>query len=210
MSTSKPLPTRLFLIRHGEVEEAYQRVFGGRIDMGLSPRGLAQAEALARYLHSVPFNGVYASPMKRVQQTIAPWLALNRHQPVTLDGLREVDFGAWTGFTWEEVLARFEKRAWEWLHELEAESIPEAEKPAAYKGRVAACMQQILERHPGEVVAVACHGGVARMALAFLLDLPLQKMAHFEIDYASVTVVDYFPHRAEVQLLNFTPWRDRL
>ena len=32
-------------------------------------------------------------------------------------------------------------------------------------------------------------------------------MAAFEIDYASVTIVDWRPDRTEIQLLNFTPWR---
>jgi hypothetical protein len=34
-------------------------------------------------------------------------------------------------------------------------------------------------------------------------------MALFEIDYASLTRVDYHPGKTELQLLNFTPWRDR-
>jgi len=208
MSNRQPAATRLYLIRHAEVEERYQRVFGGRIDMGLSPRGRQQAEALAAYLSRLHFDGVYASPMKRVQETIAPWIASNGHRPVTCDGLREVDFGAWTGHTWEEVRTRFQQSAFEWLRALETEAIPEAERPAEYQGRVAACLRDILERHPGGTVAVACHGGVARMALAHLLELPLPKLVHFEIDYASVTVVDHRPQRAEVQLLNYTPWRD--
>ena len=38
-----PSPTRLLLLRHGEVEDRFHRVFGGRIDMDLSPRGHQQA-----------------------------------------------------------------------------------------------------------------------------------------------------------------------
>jgi broad specificity phosphatase PhoE len=206
----EPPATRLCLIRHAEVEERYQRIFGGRIDMELSARGRQQAEALAAYLGGRHFDGLYASPMKRVQQTIAPWIATNGLRPVTCEELREVDFGAWTGHTWEEVRERFQQSAFEWLEALEAEAISGAERPAEYKGRVAACLRDILDRHAGGTVAVACHGGVARMALAHLLDLPLPKLARFEIDYASITVVDHRPDRAEVQLLNYTPWRPML
>jgi alpha-ribazole phosphatase/probable phosphoglycerate mutase len=46
------------------------------------------------------------------------------------------------------------------------------------------------------------------MLLSLLLELPLPKLAHFDIEYASVTVVEQRPHRSEVSLLNFTPWRD--
>ena len=46
------------------------------------------------------------------------------------------------------------------------------------------------------------------MVLAILLDLPLPKTNSFEIDYTSVTQVALHPHLNEVELLNFTPWRD--
>jgi broad specificity phosphatase PhoE len=204
---SKTRPTRFYFIRHGEVEERYQKVFGGRLDIDLSPFGVEQAAAVAAHLRGTHFDAVYASPMKRAQRTLAPLVASNGYRPVTLDDLREVDFGAWTGFTWDEVRERFGKSAYDWLHELEAGGIPEAEPIPAYRRRVAGCLDEMLALHPGKTVAVVCHGGVIRMALAHLLDLPLPKMAHFEVDYASITVVDHRPGRPEVQLLNFTPWR---
>ncbi len=46
------------------------------------------------------------------------------------------------------------------------------------------------------------------MMLAILLDLPLPKTNMFEIEYASVTQVALHPHLNEIELLNFTPWRD--
>ena len=47
------------------------------------------------------------------------------------------------------------------------------------------------------------------MILAILMELPLTKMAGFDIEYASLTIVDYLPGKTEVQLLNYTPWRDK-
>ena len=46
------------------------------------------------------------------------------------------------------------------------------------------------------------------MMLAILLDLPLPKTNSFEIEYASITRVALRPHLNEIELLNFTPWRD--
>ena len=73
--------TTFWLIRHGEIEKRYQNVFGGRIDMKLSPRGHRQAAALARFLHGQRFDAVYVSPMRRVQQTLAPLLRNGLPQP---------------------------------------------------------------------------------------------------------------------------------
>ena len=64
--------TRLFLTRHAEVEARYQKVFAGRLDVALSPRGQAQAVALADWLRRRPLDAIYASPMRRVQQTLTP------------------------------------------------------------------------------------------------------------------------------------------
>ena len=68
-------PLQLILVRHGEVEESYHKVFGGsRIDMGLSSRGHEQAAAVARWFGTEQIEAVYASPMRRVRQTMAPLL----------------------------------------------------------------------------------------------------------------------------------------
>ena len=203
-------PTRLYLLRHGEVEASYQRVFGGRIDMELSPHGHSQAVALAKFLERVAFDAIYASPMKRAQQTLAPIARQYLWKPTTLPDLREMDFGVWTGLKWSEVEERHGVSAYQWLEQLEKGAVPEAEKTPQVRARVEACLQSILSECSGKTVAIVCHGGIVRMLLALLLDLPLTKTAAFEIDYASLTVVDHHPGKVDLQLLNFTPWRDHL
>ncbi len=202
-----PAHTRLIFARHGEVEERYQRVFGGRIDMGLSAHGYEQAARLADWLDRVEFAGVYVSPMKRARLTAEPFLGRNGHRAQVIEALREVDFGAWTGLTWEGVLERFQVSAFDWLHALDRGDLPEAESGAAFRHRVGAAVDGIIARHRDEAALVLCHGGVIRAALAHLLKLPLPKTARFEIDYASVSIVELAPHRAKLTLLNYTPWR---
>ncbi|MSR42559.1 MAG: histidine phosphatase family protein [Pedosphaera sp.] len=202
--------TRLYLLRHGEVEARYQRVFGGRIDMELSPHGHAQAAALAKFLERVAFDAIYASPMKRAQQTLAPLAGQYLRKPVILPDLREMDFGVWTGLKWSEVQERHDVSVHQWLEQLDKGTVPEAESTAETRARVEPCLQRILTESQGKTVAVVCHGGIVRTLLALLLDLPIVKTAAFEIDYASLTVVDHRPNKVDLQLLNFTPWRDHL
>lgn len=205
-----PKPTtRLLLIRHAEVEENYHRIFGGRIDMNLSVRGHEQAAMLARYLQRKTIQVIYTSPMKRVQQTLAPYTMNGTPRPIVMADLREVDFGDWTGHNWEEIQTKFGLSAYDWLELLEQNKIPNAEPGAAYRGRVEACIRKIVADHAGETVAVFCHGGIVRMLLSIVLQLPLTAFAHFDVSYASLTEVELRPARKpEVNLLNFTPWRD--
>lgn len=203
-----PQTTRLYLLRHAEVEENYQMKFGGRLDMELSPRGHAQSASLAAYLRQHEFDAVYSSPMRRVRQTIAPLWDRSNPGVVELDGLREVDFGLWTGLTWHEVSEKHQVSAFDWLDLLDSGAIPEAESGPAFRARVEPCIHGILADHPGRSIAIACHGGVVRMILAILLDLPLPRTRSFEVEYASITRVDHDPRGSRIQLLNFTPWRD--
>ena len=201
-------PTRLYLLRHGEVEARYHRVFGGKIDMELSPLGLEQVQALADYFHRHPPHVMYASPMKRVQQTLAPLAQQTGLQPTVLKDLREVDFGEWTGLSWDQVAERFKVSAFNWLDQLEIRGIKGTETTEDFRARVNAGLQQILTESAHKEIAVICHGGVIRMLLSLLLDLPFTKMAAFDIEYASITRVKISPAKTEVELLNFAPWRD--
>lgn len=205
--------TRLFLIRHGEVETRYHRVFGGRIDMELSDLGHRQATQLAGWLGRFPLDAVYASPMRRVQLTMEPSRAQFTVEPTILPGLREVDFGDWTGLGWDEVELRFGHSAYDWLQLLERDHLAGAESVAQFRERVRHSLEVILRESPGKTVAVFCHGGVIRMLLSELLQLPLPFFEKVEVDYASVSWVDVGHIKAgrartEIQLLNLTPWRD--
>lgn len=176
--------------------------------MELSDHGHHQARLLANYLRSTVLDAIYVSPMKRAQQTLKPLTAHSRRAPAVLHGLREVDFGDWTGLGWQQVREQFQVEPFEWLDKLEQATIPNAESVQGFRDRVEPCLQQILRENPGQTVAVVCHGGVIRMILAILLGLPLRKTAGFEIEYASLTEVHHHAHKTEIQRLNFTPWRD--
>jgi broad specificity phosphatase PhoE len=205
---ARPVNTSLWLVRHAEVEAQFQGVFGGSIDMGLSPRGRRQAAKLAGYLRRLPLDALYASPMKRVQQTLAPLLGDGVPCPVLRPELREFDFGDWTGLTWAQVRAKFGVTVDRWLDEIEAGAIPNAESTQTLRARLEPCLMRIIQDHPGQAVALVCHGGIIRLVLALLLDWPLPRMARFDIDYASVTQVFFEPNGVQLRLLNFTPWRE--
>ena len=202
-------PTRLIFLRHGEVEESYQRHFGGRIDMNLSSRGHEQARALAQHLRGTKFDAVYASPMKRVQQTLAPTLTNGAPQPVIMESLREIDFGDWTGMVWEDACARHGIKPHQWLEALDLGLVKNAEPIPAYRARIERCLRQIVPAHAGQTVAVFCHGGVIRAMLAAALEIPLTITGAFSVDYASVTELEVHEDgRFVLEMLNYLPWRD--
>ena len=125
-----------------------------------------------------------------------------------MPGLREIHFGDWTGLNWEVVCRQFNLDPHDWLDHVERGLTPNGENGPQFRARVEPCLREIIKGHPGETVGIFCHGGVVRMILSILLELPLPRTNAFEIEYASVTRVVLHPRLAEIELLNFTPWRD--
>jgi broad specificity phosphatase PhoE len=201
-------PTRLLLARHAEVEIRYHKIFGGKIDMNLSPRGHEQAGLLAKFLRTRKLDAIYASPMKRVQQTLAPFLKDGAPAQTIVADLREVDFGDWTGMNWEQVCQKFRLLTHEWLEHVERGAAPNGEDGPRFRARVEPALREIIKKHPGQTVGIFCHGGVIRMILSILLELPLPRTNMFEVEYAGVTQIALRPGHTELELLNFTPWRD--
>src|SRR6187401_1940966 len=192
-------PKTLLLIRHAEVEASYQQVFGGRVDMDISPLGHQQATALAQHLKRRKIDALFASPMKRVQQTLSPYANNGAPKAVVLPDLREVDFGDWTGHGWDAVQTKFGISAYCWIDQLARGGIANAEDIVAYRERVAGVLTTIRQTAAGETIGVFCHGGVIRMLLALLLDIPFPRTNGFDIGYASVTEVALKPDRNEIQ-----------
>jgi broad specificity phosphatase PhoE len=200
--------TKIFLIRHAEVEVQYHRVFAGRMDVGLSPAGQAQALHLAAYLRRQRLDVLCASPMRRVRETMAPLMGECGPTPEFFEPLREFDFGAWTGLDFLQVRERYGADPWDWLEWIEGSRIPNGESGAQIRARIEPWLRETLARHQGKSIAIFAHGGVIRMLLALLLDLPLTKMACFDVEYAGVTELDLAPGRhPEIQMLNYTPWK---
>ena len=72
-----------------------------------------------------------------------------------------------------------------------------ARRPATSWARVGAAIETILARHPGQVVVVACHGGVINAYLALVLGLDREDM-FFRPAHASIHRVAYLGSRRVV------------
>lgn len=200
--------TTLYLMRHGEVDEAYHRIFGGTIDMELSATGRHQARVLAEYVDRHRFDRIYCSPMKRARATADPIEERQGMKAEIVTDLREIDFGEWTGKTWMRVAEEYQIDVFGWLDELDAGRVKGAESGPAFRDRTKAAVQQIIADNPGKKVAVVCHGGVVRAILSALLEIPLPFFGRVDIEYASLSVVEVSSCKHEADLINLVPWRD--
>jgi broad specificity phosphatase PhoE len=139
--------TWVYLIRHGEVEQAAEGRFFGHTDVALSTTGLLQVEALARQLALEPIEAVYASDLARARQSAAPLAGRLGLAPIVVPALREMAMGRWEGLTFREIRERGRTLA-RWL--ANSRRLPRR-RASRFRARV---RPGALDRHAGGRIAV--------------------------------------------------------
>jgi alpha-ribazole phosphatase len=190
--------TRLLLIRHAEPEDDARGRCYGRLDVALSPAGVARAERLAERLQDVDLEQVYVSPRRRALQTAA---ALGGSAIVD-DRLRELDFGELEGRTYDEIERERPTFFRRWMETPTRVRFPGGESYADLRDRVGAAVDDVVAAHPGRIVALVSHGGVIRGALAAVLRLPDERAFAVDVGYGRISIVDWFDGMPVVRLLN--------
>ncbi len=192
------------LLRHGEPDWAPE----GRsvANPGLTPYGAAQARAAAAEIARAGVDAIYASPLRRAQETADPLSEATGAPVVTIDGLAEIDPGV-VGMSQEEVDRYFVEAMKRPLKD-HWDGWPAGESFTDFHRRVTDALADLLARHaidsapaydftcwrvPPEPlsIAVVAHGGTNSVLLAHLLDVrpvPWEWM-RFESELASYSVV---------------------
>lgn len=179
----------LYFLRHGETDWNAEGRLQGQTDIPLNDKGRAQAAGIARSIRDGHIAGVsaerlvalpfIASPMGRARETmeiIRNGLGFPIDDYTIDDRLKEIGFGRWEGSVWREIqerdpggsLAR-ERDKWNYVP-------PGGESYEVVQTRVAEWLGTI----SGDACVVA-HGGVARVLLVLLADLPRKRAVSADI-----------------------------
>jgi broad specificity phosphatase PhoE len=163
------MPTRVLLLRHAE--SADPLVFhGAESDVGLSPRGVRQAEALAPLLAGLSPHAAISSAMRRAVTTATP-IARACGLPLEIEpALHERRVGALSGTptgikdgVWPATLKR-------WLAGETSHAPPGAESYDDLRARVVPAWERLMAGREGQTLVVMAHGVVIRVLLLELLE----------------------------------------
>lgn len=150
----------LLLIRHALPVRVDQGSVEGPADPALSSLGLTQADVLADWLDHEHVDALWSSPMRRARETAAP-VAARLGLDITFDeGLAEFDKDAASYIPIEELKAAGDPR-WN--------EVPE--QPEHFMAVVVETVERIVAAHPGQRVAIVCHGGVVNAYAGHVLGI---------------------------------------
>ena len=188
------------LIRHASHDYPAEALPGRTAGVGLSPRGRAEAAAVAESLRELRLDAIYSSPRERARETAAP-LAQKQNLEVLVEAdFDEIDYGEWTGKKFKELDPMLEWKRYNSFRS--AARIPGGELFIDVQRRMVAGLQRLCERRPDDTVAIYSHGDPIRTAIAFYAGVPLDFIFRLEVDRASVSAVSVTADGARVLFVN--------
>ncbi len=182
--------TVFHLVRHAE-HGLLGRVLTGRMPgVSLNERGRGQAHLLAQDFSGCPIVAVFSSPLERAQETATPIAAALGLDLMTDAGLDEIDFGGWTGMTFEALQGLAEWQAWNEFRG--TASPPGGETMLEALARALRTLARLRRVYPdGEVVLVS-HQDILKALLSHSLGAPLDLMHRLEVTPASRSILRVF------------------
>jgi broad specificity phosphatase PhoE len=151
----------IVVLRHAEAEGNRERRFIGQNDVGLSPLGRRQADALARRLQTMPVTRIVSSDLRRCVDTIRDFAASSGIDVETDPRWREIANGQWGGLLAEEIEQRWPE-AWTRYRGGEDVPRPDGEQWADVRARVVEAFEDLAgQLQDDELVVVSTHGGPA-------------------------------------------------
>lgn len=170
---------RVVLWRHGRTSWNADGRFQGQLDIDLDELGREQAVRAARLLAALGPELIVSSDLRRAADTAAE-LGRIMAKPVEVDArLRETYAGDWQGLTGAEIAARYPGEYSAWQSGDPELRVGGGESRADVAARMADAITDAAARLPeGGLAVLVTHGGAARLGVARLVGLPLERFTN--------------------------------
>src|SRR5215472_14864783 len=204
MAGTEKAQTLLWLLRHPEPDAAARGRCYGAFDVPLSTEGIRAAYALAATLAPERLDAIYTSPLQRCADT-AEILAEGRSSSLQrIEALREMNFGAWEGKTYEEIAALYPELYQQWMDRPTEIVFPGGECFREMRMRVLSALDRFLSEHAGQSLGLVTHGGVIRIILAEALRMQECDIFRLGQCYGAINLIRYIGDIPIVELMNAT------
>jgi phosphoserine phosphatase len=203
--------SKILLIRHGHVEGIRPPRFRGRADLPLTPRGIAEANAVARRIasHWRPAK-VYTSPLARCIDTGRAVASACGVEAQVLDDLIDIDYEAWQSNSYEEIKHSQPELFRAWFATPQLVRFPNGESLQDLAARAADALRVVLSRHPDDTVVLVGHDSVNRSLLLQLLDQPLSSYWRLAQLQCCINEIDVVEGRIQIWRINETHHLDEI
>lgn len=181
------MSTTILLIRHGETAWNRGKIFRGVYDIPLNENGRTQAGHLAKALTSRHLDAAYSSPLSRARETAQIVLEPHGLKTIIHEGLKDFNYGQWTGLEDDEVARRWPEEHTRWTTTPHDICPPDGDTLQEVFDRAFNAVEVIAQKHDGQTIALFAHRVVNKLLVLGMLTLGLERFPFIRQDNCCIS-----------------------
>jgi broad specificity phosphatase PhoE len=157
---------------------------------------------MADKLGAARLTAVYSSDLQRTSQ--AAEMIAGRHglKAQVEAAWREINMGQWEGRSIADLHRQASEQVELLFNDPSSFTYPGGESFINFATRIKAALERLLMTHPnGEIVLVA-HGGVCRVIIGSVLEMPMRTWLRLGQEYGCLNVIDWYELNPMLRTLN--------
>jgi broad specificity phosphatase PhoE len=183
------MTTIVFLVRHGQTKSNVTGFYMGRSEEELTEVGYEQVQRLSSRLSGLPIASVYTSPLRRAYATAMIIAEPHGVELKVVNNLIEMNLGDWQGLYTNEISRTWPKLWKRWRVDPSEVTIPNGESLYDVAERAISAFNTVVESNQGNQAIIVAHEVIVKLIVAYVISAPNSIYRRFEINNASLTVI---------------------
>ncbi|MGL6063590.1 MAG: histidine phosphatase family protein [Fusobacteriaceae bacterium] len=180
---------KLILVRHGETNHNKDKVYYGWTDVRLNETGKIQVEKAKKIIFNINYDKIYTSPLLRARET-AEIINIKKIELIEKDDLKELNFGIFEGFTYDEILKKYPKEAKIAFSDWENYTYETGESPKQLQERVIKLIEKDIDLKD-EITVLVTHWGVISCILSYYFSNKLEGYWKYNSKNGGISIISF-------------------
>jgi broad specificity phosphatase PhoE len=198
--------TKVYVVRHGQTAWNLEEVFRGRMDIPLDETGKKEVHLAGEALKDETLHAIYSSPLSRSMETAENIAKFQNIEVKPLEAIIDISYGEWEGVSLVEVQKKYPDLYDQWLTKPHNVTFPNGESLEQVRVRTQNAIENLLEKHKNENIALVAHRVPNKVICCSLLDIDNSNFWRIQQDTASTNLFTYKNGQWIISYLNDTSY----
>lgn len=200
------MTAKVYVVRHGQTAWNLEEVFRGRMDIPLDETGKKEVHLAGEAIKDETLHAIYSSPLSRSMETAENISKFQNVEVTPLDAIIDISYGEWEGVGLVEVQKKYPDLYDLWLKAPHKVTFPNGESLEAVRVRTMGAIENLLEKHTNENIALVAHRVPNKVICCSLIGIDMSNFWRIQQDTASTNLFKYKDGQWTISYLNDTSY----
>lgn len=199
--------TSLYLVRHGHTRATELGLLYSDPKIEITEKGLAQAQAAAKYVAATKPQILLCGAAVRVAQSSQPVEQETGLKAQIVKGFEEWQVGDWEGRTYLDIKKNDPDQYRCWCADPISNAPPNGESIVQLSDRIRESLIELItnSEFEGKTIAMVTHSGIIRSIIVHALGMPIKNFWRLSIPTGSISRIDFSKNFATMHFMAQKP-----